>query len=145
QTGGSTLSDKQIENNIVRVTVQALAAVLGGCQSLHTNAKDEALALPTEESVQTALRTQQILAYESGVADSVDILGGSYLLEYFTNEIEKKSFEYLNKIDDLGGALKAIESGYQKNEIELSAYQFQKALEEKTVVQVGVNEFVTND
>ncbi len=145
QTGGSTLTDKQIENNIVRVTVQALAAVLGGCQSLHTNAKDEALALPTEESVRTALRTQQILAYESGVADSVDILGGSYLLEYLTNEIEKKSLEYLNKIDELGGAIKAIESGYQKNEIENSAYEFQKDLEEKKIIQVGVNDFVTND
>ena len=144
QTGGSTLSDKQIDNNIVRVTIQALAAVIGGCQSLHTNGKDEALALPTEESVQTALRTQQIIAYESGVADSADVLGGSYLIEHFTDEIEKKVMEYIDKIDELGGALKAIEFGYQKSEIEKQSYEYQKALEEKKIIYVGVNEF-TND
>lgn len=143
QTGGSTLADKQIDNNIVRVTIQALAAVIGGCQSLHTNGKDEALALPTEQSVQTALRTQQIIAYESGVADSVDVLGGSYLVEYMTDEIEKKALEYIAKIDELGGASKAIEYGFQKNEIEKNAYKFQKDLEEKKVIEVGVNEFVT--
>ncbi len=143
QTGGSTLTGNQIENNIVRVTIQALAAVMGGCQSLHTNGKDEALALPTEQSVQTALRTQQIIAYESGVADSADILGGSYLVEYFTNQIEKKTWEYIKVIDDLGGALKAIEYGYQKNEIEKNAYQFQKNLETKDVIEVGINEFTT--
>ena len=144
QTGGSTLADKQIDNNIVRVTIQALAAVNGGCQSLHTNGKDEALALPTEQSVQTALRTQQIIAYESGVADSVDVLGGSYLVEYMTDEIEKKALEYIAKIDELGGASKAIEYGFQKNEIEKNAYKFQKDLEEKKVIEVGVNEFVTD-
>jgi methylmalonyl-CoA mutase N-terminal domain/subunit len=143
QTGGSTLADKQIDNNIVRVTIQALAAVIGGCQSLHTNGKDEALALPTEQSVQTALRTQQIIAHESGVADSVDILGGSYLVEYMTDQIEEKALEYIKKIDELGGASKAIEYGFQKNEIEKNAYKFQKDLEEKKVIEVGVNEFVT--
>ncbi len=145
QTGGSTLSDKQIDNNIVRVTIQALAAVIGGCQSLHTNGKDEALALPTEQSVQTALRTQQIIAYESGVADSVDVLGGSYLVEYMTDQIEEKALEYISKIDELGGASKAIEYGFQKNEIEKNAYKFQKDIEEKKVIEVGVNEFVTEN
>ncbi len=145
QTGGSTLSDKQIDNNIVRVTIQALAAVIGGCQSLHTNGKDEALALPTEQSVQTALRTQQIIAYESGVADSVDVLGGSYLIEYMTGQIEEKALEYIKKIDELGGASKAIEYGFQKNEIEKNAYKFQKDLEEKKVIEVGVNEFISKN
>lgn len=143
QTGGSTLSDKQIDNNIVRVTIQALAAVLGGCQSLHTNGKDEALALPTELAVQTALRTQQIIAYESGVADSVDLFGGSYLIEYLTNQIEEKAWEYIKKIDDLGGASKAIEFGFQKNEIELNAYKSQMDLESKKNIVVGVNDFTT--
>ena len=144
QTGGSTLSDKQIENNIVRVTIQALAAVVGGCQSLHTNAKDEALALPTEGSVQTALRTQQIIAYESGVADSVDVLGGSYLVEHMTDQIEEKAMEYITRIDELGGALKAIEYGFQKNEIEKHAYELQRQLESKEIIEVGVNEFETD-
>ncbi|MBS1518095.1 MAG: methylmalonyl-CoA mutase [Bacteroidetes bacterium] len=143
QTGGSTLSDKQIENNIVRVTVQALAAVFGGCQSLHTNGKDEAISLPTEQSVQTALRTQQIIAYESGAADSVDALGGSYLIEYFTDKIEEEALEYIKKIDEMGGASKAIEFNYQKNEIEKNAYHLQKELEEKRIIEVGVNEFTT--
>ncbi|CAF4948338.1 unnamed protein product [Rotaria sp. Silwood1] len=109
QTGGSTLSDKQIDNNIIRVTMQALAAVMGGCQSLHTNGKDEALSLPTEEAVQTALRTQQIIAYESGVADTVDPMGGSFIIEHLTNEIEDKAWEYIHKIEEMGGATKAIE------------------------------------
>ncbi len=143
QTGGSTLSDKQIENNIVRVTIQALAAVLGGCQSLHTNGKDEAIALPTELSVQTALRTQQIIAHESGAADSVDLLGGSYLIEYLTKQIEEKAWEYIKKIDDLGGASKAIEAGFQKNEIEQNAYKTQLDIENKNISEVGVNEFIT--
>ena len=142
QTGGSTLSDKQIENNIVRVTIQALAAVLGGCQSLHTNGKDEALALPTELSVQTALRTQQIIAYESGVADSVDVLGGSYLIEYLTDQIEEKAWEYIKKIDELGGASKAIDYGFQKNEIEKNAYKTQIDIENKKIIEVGVNDFI---
>ena len=144
QTAGSTLADKQIDNNIVRVTLQALAAVLGGCQSLHTNSKDEAISLPTEESVQTALRTQQIIAYESGVADTVDPMGGSNIIEYLTNQIEEKVWDYLNKIEDMGGSLKAIELGYQKNEIERNAYEYQIELEKKEQIIVGVNEFITD-
>ncbi|CAN5501060.1 methylmalonyl-CoA mutase family protein [soil metagenome] len=143
QTGGSTLADKQIDNNIVRVTVQALSAVLGGCQSLHTNGKDEALSLPTESSVQTALRTQQILAFESGVADSADPLGGSFLIEYLTDEIYKKAKEYIEKIENMGGALKAIESNFQKSEIESNAYGFQLGLESGENIIVGVNKFVS--
>ncbi|HCA43227.1 MAG TPA: methylmalonyl-CoA mutase [Bacteroidetes bacterium] len=145
QTGGSTLTDTQIDNNIVRVTVQALSAVLGGCQSLHTNGKDEALSLPTEDAVQTALRTQQILAYESGVADSVDPMGGSYLIEYMTDEIEKKANEYINRIEEMGGALKAIEVKFQKSEIENNAYDFQMDVEHKKKIIVGVNEFTSNN
>lgn len=145
QTGGSTLTDTQIENNIVRVTVQALAAVLGGCQSLHTNGKDEALSLPTEGAVETALRTQQILAYESGVADTADALGGSYMIEYLTDSLEQKIWEYIEKIDNMGGALKAIESQYQKREIENNAYEFQMAVERKETVIVGVNNFVSEN
>lgn len=145
QTGGSTLSDKQIDNNIVRVTIQALSAVMGGCQSLHTNSKDEAISLPTELSVQTALRTQQIIAYESGVADTVDPLGGSYIIEYLTEEIEKRVWDYLNKIDEIGGSIKAIEQGYQKSEIDKSAYEYQLSLEKKESIEVGVNEFCTDD
>jgi len=145
QTGGSTLAAQQIENNIVRVTIQAMAAVLGGCQSLHTNGMDEALALPTELSVQTALRTQQIIAHESGAADSVDILGGAYLIEYLTNEIEKSAIEYIKKIDELGGASKAIEYGFQKQEIERHSYLIQKELEEKKSIEVGVNEFLSEN
>lgn len=143
QTGGSTLTSQQIENNVVRVTVQALAAVLGGCQSLHTNGKDEALSLPTEQAVQTALRTQQILAYESGVADTVDALGGAPFIEYMTNEIEEKVWEYINKIESMGGALKAIESNFQKTEIENNAYEFQKEVEDGREIIVGVNKFQT--
>ncbi|MDQ3193732.1 MAG: methylmalonyl-CoA mutase family protein, partial [Bacteroidota bacterium] len=145
QTGGSTLTDKQIDNNIARVTIQALAAVIGGCQSLHTNAKDEALALPTEQSVQTALRIQQIIAFESGAADSADLLGGSYLLEYLTGQIEFKAGEYIKKIDEFGGALKAIEYSFQKNEIEKNAYRFQKDLESKKEIIVGQNEFTSEN
>ncbi|HEY5533551.1 MAG TPA: methylmalonyl-CoA mutase family protein [Ignavibacteria bacterium] len=145
QTAGSTLSDKQIDNNIVRVTIQALAAVLGGCQSLHTNSKDEALSLPTEQSVQTALRTQQIIAYESGVADTVDALGGSYIIEHLTNEIEEKVWDYLNKIEEMGGGLKALESGYQMNEIERNSYEYQLELEKNEQIIVGVNKFATEE
>jgi methylmalonyl-CoA mutase N-terminal domain/subunit len=143
QTAGSTLSDKQIDNNVVRVTLQAMAAVLGGCQSLHTNSKDEAFSLPTEESVETALRTQQIIANESGVADTVDPLGGANIIEYLTNQIEEKVWEYLDRIEDMGGGLKAIELGFQKNEIERNAYEYQIELEKKEQIIVGVNEFVT--
>ena len=141
QTAGSTLTAQQPENNVVRVTVQALAAIMGGTQSLHTNSMDEALWLPTEKSVRTALRTQQILAYESGVANSIDPLAGSYLVEYLTDEIEKRAEEYLQKIDSLGGALVAIENGFMQNEIQEAAYQHQKSLEKKEETLVGVNAF----
>ena len=141
QTAGSTLTAQQPENNVVRVTIQALSAVLGGTQSLHTNSMDEALWLPTQKAVRVALRTQQIIAYESGVADSVDPLAGSYVIEYLTDEIEKGAEEYLAKIDDMGGALQAIEKGYMQNEIQNAAYSAQKAIEKGAQVIVGVNQF----
>ncbi|MCS7221802.1 MAG: methylmalonyl-CoA mutase family protein [Anaerolineae bacterium] len=143
QTGGSTLTAQQVDNNVIRVTLQALAAVLGGAQSLHTNAKDEALALPTEASAQLALRTQQIIAYESGVADTVDPLAGSYFVEYLTNEIERRAQAYIAKIDALGGALRAIEQGYIQREIQEAAYCVQQAIERGEQIVVGVNRFVT--
>jgi len=139
QTGGSTLTAQQPENNVVRVTLQALAAVLGGTQSLHTNSMDEALWLPTEKAVRVALRTQQIIAYESGVTDAIDPLAGSYLLEYLTDQIEQRAAEYLQKIDDMGGALAAIEQGYIQMEIQDAAYAFQQALESKQEIVVGLN------
>ncbi len=141
QTAGSTLTAQQPENNIVRVTIQALAAVLGGTQSLHTNSMDEALWLPTEKSVRIALRTQQILAYESGVADSVDPLAGSYLIEYLTDEIERRAEAYIHTIDEMGGALKAIEQGYIQREIQEAAYATQQAIERGEQIVVGVNRF----
>ena len=141
QTGGSTLTAQQPENNIVRVTLQAMAAVMGGTQSLHTNSMDEALWLPTEKSVMVALRTQQIIAYESGAADSIDPLGGSYLVEALTDEIERQAEVYIQKIDDLGGALAAIERGYMQTEIQEAAFQYQQAIERKEQIVVGVNEF----
>ncbi|WKZ47797.1 MAG: methylmalonyl-CoA mutase family protein [Anaerolineales bacterium] len=141
QTAGSTLTAQQPENNVVRVTVQALSAVLGGTQSLHTNSMDEALWLPTEKAVRVALRTQQVLAYESGVADSVDPLAGSYLIEYFTDEIENRAQAYISKIDDLGGALTAIERGFMQSEIQDAAYAAQQAIEKKEQIVVGVNQF----
>ncbi len=141
QTGGSTLTAQQPENNIARVAVQALAAVLGGAQSLHTNGMDEALALPTEKAATIALRTQQILAHESGVADTVDPLGGSYALESLTGAIEEKAAEYLSKIDALGGTVKAIESGFQQKEIQSAAFSAQQELERGDRVVVGVNRF----
>ncbi len=141
QTAGSTLTAQQPDNNIVRVTIQALAAVLGGTQSLHTNSRDEALSLPTEDSVRIALRTQQIIAYESGVPETVDPLAGSYFIEAMTNRIEKEAWEYIDKIDKMGGMIKAIEEGYVQKEIQDSAYQFQKEVEEKERIIVGVNEF----
>jgi len=141
QTAGSTLTAQQPENNVVRVTLQALSAVLGGTQSLHTNSMDEALWLPTEKAVRVALRTQQIIAYESGVADSVDPLAGSYLIEYLTDEIEKGASDYITKIDDMGGALQAIEKGYMQNEIQNAAYAAQQAVERKEQIVVGVNAF----
>jgi methylmalonyl-CoA mutase N-terminal domain/subunit len=141
QTAGSTLTAQQPENNVARVTLQALSAVLGGTQSLHTNSMDEALWLPTEKSVRVALRTQQIIAYESGVADSIDPLAGSYLVEYLTDEIEKGVQEYIARIDEMGGALTAIERGYMQNEIQNAAYAAQQAVEKKEDIVVGVNAF----
>ena len=141
QTAGSTLTAQQPDNNIVRTAYQALAAVLGGTQSLHTNSKDEALSLPTEEAVRVALRTQQILAYESGVADVVDPLAGSYYIEYLTDKIEEQAWEYIRQIDALGGSVHAIEKGFMQAEIEQSAYEYQRALEEQKAIVVGVNRF----
>ncbi|MGA7614334.1 MAG: methylmalonyl-CoA mutase family protein [Thermoanaerobaculia bacterium] len=141
QTAGSTLTAQQPENNVIRVAYQAMAAVLGGCQSLHTNSRDEALALPTEDSVRIALRTQQILAWETGIAATADPLGGSYEIEALTLDLEKAASDLIAKIDDLGGALAAIDSGFVQGEIAESAYKAQKALEEKREVVVGVNEF----
>ncbi|MBN2256928.1 MAG: methylmalonyl-CoA mutase family protein [Anaerolineaceae bacterium] len=141
QTAGSTLTAQQPENNVVRVTLQALAAVMGGTQSLHTNSRDEALWLPTEQSVRVALRTQQIIANESGLADSADPLGGAYLVEYLTDEIERRVNTYLDKIDAMGGALSAIESGYIQKEIQDASYAYQKAVESGEQVVVGINQF----
>jgi methylmalonyl-CoA mutase N-terminal domain/subunit len=141
QTAGSTLTAQQPENNVVRTTIQALAAVLGGTQSLHTNSRDEALWLPTEKSVQLALRTQQLIAHESGVADTVDPLGGSYLIEHLTDEIEAAAADYIKRIDEMGGALAAIERGYMQNEIQNAAYEAQKAIERGEQIVVGVNQY----
>ena len=145
QTAGSSLTAQQPENNIVRVAIQALAAVLGGCQSLHTNSMDEALALPTEESALIALRTQQIIANETGVANAIDPVGGSYAVEALTNQIDEKAQEYLSRIDAMGGMIKAIESGFVQAEIQRAAYDFQRAVEKKEQIVVGVNDFVTSD
>jgi methylmalonyl-CoA mutase N-terminal domain/subunit len=145
QTAGSKLTAQQPHVNIARVTLQALAAVLGGTQSLHTNSWDEALALPTEASVLLALRTQQVLAYESGVADTVDPLAGSYYIERMTDDIEKGVWDYLDRIDQLGGMLKAIESGYIQKEIQDSAYRYARALEDKEEWVVGVNLYRTHE
>jgi methylmalonyl-CoA mutase N-terminal domain/subunit len=145
QTAGSTLTAQQPENNVVRTTIQALSAVLGGTQSLHTNSRDEALWLPTEQSVRLALRTQQVIAYESGVADAVDPLAGSYLIEHLTDEIEKAAGDYITKIDGMGGALSAIERGYMQNEIQEAAYAAQKAIERGEQVVVGVNQFLADE
>ena len=141
QTAGCSLTAQQPDNNVVRVAFQALAAVLGGTQSLHTNSRDEAYALPTENSVRLALRTQQLIAYESGVADMIDPFGGAYAVEALTDEIERKSMEYIEKIEAMGGAIKAIESGYIQGEIGESAYQYQKEIETKKRIIVGLNQF----
>ena len=141
QTGGCTLTAQQPENNIVRVAIQTLAAVLGGTQSLHTNSKDEALALPTEDSVRVALRTQQIVAYESGAADTVDPLAGSYFIEAKTKEIEEEAMEYIRKIDEIGGAPRAIDNGYIQQEIMDAAYNYQKDIEKGSRIIVGMNKF----
>jgi len=141
QTAGSTLTAQQPDNNIMRVTLQALAAVLGGTNSLHTNSKDEALALPTEDAVRIALRTQQVIAYESGVGDTIDPMAGSYFIESLTDQLETKAIEYIERIDKLGGAVKAIEAGYQQREIHEAAFRYQQAIESKEQIIVGVNEF----
>jgi len=145
QTAGCTLTAQQPDNNIMRVTMQALAAVLGGTQSLHTNSRDEALALPTEDSVRIALRTQQVIAYESGAADSIDPLAGSFLVESMTDQIEKAALEYIEKIDKLGGAVEAISRGFQQKEIQDSAYAYQKAIEKEELIIVGVNKFTVHE
>jgi methylmalonyl-CoA mutase N-terminal domain/subunit len=145
QTAGSTLTAQQPDNNIIRVTLQALAGVLGGTNSLHTNSKDEALALPTEDAVRIALRTQQVIAYESGVADTIDPLAGSYYVESLTDELEARAVEYIEHIDELGGAVKAIEAGYQQREIHDAAFRAQRAVENKQQVIVGVNDFAVEE
>ncbi|WP_185956003.1 acyl-CoA mutase large subunit family protein [Melghirimyces algeriensis] len=141
QTGGSTLTAQQPDNNVVRVTLQALAAVLGGTQSLHTNARDEALALPTEESARVALRTQQIIAHESGVTHTVDPLGGSWYVEWLTDEIEKRALSYIERIDEMGGAVAAVEQGYMQREIQHAALETQRKIESGEEVLVGVNRY----
>jgi len=145
QTAGSTLTAQQPDNNIPRVTIQALSAVLGGTQSLHTNSRDEALSLPTEESVRIALRTQQIIAEESGVTDTVDPLGGSYFVEVLTDKLEKDAMSYIEKIDEMGGMVEAIEKGYVQREIQKEAYRFQKELENKERIVVGMNKYQTKE
>jgi methylmalonyl-CoA mutase N-terminal domain/subunit len=145
QTAGSSLTAQQPENNIVRVAIQALAAVLGGCQSLHTNSMDEALALPTEDAALIALRTQQILAHETGVTNTVDPVAGSYAIEHLTNEIEKGALEYIEKVDAMGGMLRAIDAGFAQGEIQKAAYEFQRAVEKKDQIVVGVNDFIAEE
>nr|MDQ3046739.1 methylmalonyl-CoA mutase family protein [Bacteroidota bacterium] len=143
--GGSTLTAQQPQNNIIRVTTQALSAVLGGTQSLHTNGFDEAIALPTEEAARIALRTQQIIAYESGAADTVDPLAGSYFVEALTNEVEAAAWEYIHKIDAMGGSVNAIEQGYMQNEIAASSYKYQHDIQSGEKVIVGVNKFTAEE
>ena len=145
QTAGSTLSAQEINNNVVRTTLQATAAVIGGTQSLHTNSRDEALALPNESSALLALRTQQIIAYESGIPDVIDPLAGSYYVEELTDTLEKECLKLINKVENLGGAVSAIEQGFQQNQIADSAYEFQKNIDSKEKIQVGVNKFITED
>ena len=145
QTAGSSLTAQQPENNIVRVAIQALAAVLGGCQSLHTNSLDEALALPTEDSALIALRTQQIIAHETGITNTIDPVAGSYAIEHLTGDIERGAEEYIAKIDSLGGMLRAIESGFVQGEIQKVAFEFQRAIEKKEQIVVGVNDFVAEE
>jgi len=141
QTAGSTLTAQQPDVNVVRTTIQALAAVLGGTQSLHTNSLDEALGLPTEHAARIALRTQQVIAYESGIADTVDPFAGSYAVEELTTQLEKAAVDYIEKIDNLGGMLRAIETGYVQSEIQEAAYQYQLAVERGDAIVVGVNKF----
>jgi methylmalonyl-CoA mutase N-terminal domain/subunit len=145
QTGGVTLTAQQADNNIVRVALQSLAAVLGGTQSLHSNSKDEALALPTEESARTALRTQQIIAYESGAASTIDPLAGSFYVEKLTDELEAEAITYIDKIDRLGGMVAAIEQGYVQREIEQAAYEYGQSIERNERIIVGVNQFQADE
>ena len=145
QTGGSTLTAQQPETNIVRVAVQAMAAVLGGTQSLHTNGFDEALGLPTERAARIALRTQQVIGYESGIVDTPDPLAGSYYVESLTDEVERRAWEYIDRIDALGGAVAAIEAGFQMDEIDQAAYEYTKSIDDGERVIVGVNRFVVED
>jgi methylmalonyl-CoA mutase N-terminal domain/subunit len=145
QTAGSTLTAQQPDNNIVRVALQAMAAVLGGAQSLHTNSRDEALALPTEESVQIALRTQQIIAHETGVAAGIDPVGGAYAIEALTRDIEERAQAYLDQIEAMGGAVRAIELGFPQREIQQSAYQYQQEIETRSRIIVGVNAYTLED
>jgi methylmalonyl-CoA mutase N-terminal domain/subunit len=145
QTGGATLTAQQPENNIVRTGLEALAAVLGGTQSLHTNSFDEALQLPSQRAATLALRTQQVLGFESGVTDTTDPLGGSWFVESLTDEIEEKASEYIHRIDEMGGAVEAVESGWMKAEIEEAAYRMAKAVESGTKVVVGVNKFAVEE
>jgi methylmalonyl-CoA mutase N-terminal domain/subunit len=141
QTAGSSLTAQSIDNNVVRTTIQALSAVLGGAQSLHTNSRDEALALPTEEAARLALRTQQIIAYEAGVTETPDPLAGSYYVESLTNELEAAAWAYLDEIESIGGTLAAIERGFQQREIQEAAYRVQRAIESNDQIVVGVNKF----
>jgi methylmalonyl-CoA mutase N-terminal domain/subunit len=145
QTGGSTLTAQQPMNNIMRVTLQALSAVLGGTQSLHTNGYDEAMSLPTEEAAGIALRTQQVIAYESGVTDTVDPLGGSYFVETLTDEIEAKAWDYINRIDAMGGAVNAIEAGFLQNEIASASYEYQQSIQKGERIIIGVNQFTMEE
>src|SRR5688572_19588935 len=145
QTGGSTLTAQQPMNNIIRVTLQALAAVMGGTQSLHTNGYDEALSLPTEEAATIALRSQQIIAHESGAAMTVDPLGGSYFIESLTDEVEAKAWDYIKRIDDMGGAVNAIEAGFIQQEIASSAYKYQREIETGEKIIVGQNKYAVKE
>jgi methylmalonyl-CoA mutase N-terminal domain/subunit len=145
QTGGSTLTAQQPETNVVRVAVQSMAAVMGGTQSLHTNGFDEALSLPTENAARIALRTQQIIGYESGIADTPDPLAGSYFVETLTDEVERLALEYIARIDEMGGAVEAIEAGFQMDEIEQAAYEYAKSIDDNERVIVGVNKFTLDN
>ncbi len=145
QTGGSTLTAQQIDNNVVRTTIQALSAVCGGTQSLHTNSKDEALALPTDDSVKLALRTQQIIAGESGITNYPDPFGGSYVVEELTSSLLKEAEKIINQIDELGGSVSAIENGWMQDEITKSAYEYQKAVDNKEIIVIGVNKFIEKE
>ena len=141
QTGGSTLTAQQPENNVVRVAIQSMAAVMGGTQSLHTNGYDEALSLPSQQAAQVALRTQQIIGYESGIADTPDPLAGSYFVETLTDEVERLAWEYIDRIDEMGGAVAGIEAGFQQSEIEQAAYEYAKSIDDDERVIVGLNKF----